>query len=55
MSSSLKSHTENLKYVLDKRPEIVEYALEAVRRLKVEPLLNSSEAAMMAQDCHLWD
>ncbi len=31
----------NLKYVLDKRPEIVEYALEAVRRSGVEPVLNS--------------
>ena len=31
----------NMKYVLDKDPKIVEYALEAVKRSGVEPRLNS--------------
>lgn len=38
---SVKEQYRNMKQVLDKNPEIVNYALEAIRRSGVEPVLSS--------------
>ena len=38
---SVKEQYRNMKKVLDKNPEIVNYALEAIRRSGVEPVLSS--------------
>jgi tripeptide aminopeptidase len=30
----------NMKYVLDQHPQVMEYAIEALRRLDIEPILS---------------
>jgi len=40
VSMEIKESYRNMKYKLDEKPEVVEYALEAVKRTGIEPIKN---------------
>ena len=50
----VKEQYRNMKQVLDKNPEIVNNALEAIRRAGVEPVLSSIRGGTDGSRFHIW-